>query len=192
MSLEKKILFIGVPALAIVLGAIFYFLGNAAPANPNSAKGTSGAGSAREYVNSDFKIVLRYPASWQPVAGRDGFNHVPLYFKGDGGFFGIDAIGTDTSGKVSIDDVVKSLISASGNPYGTNPTVTTPDAGNFKARVVTASNDQPLPNDKTGAAALIVQYLKPVKIGADTFSFFMLYGDRAHLPDIAGTLQVML
>ena len=197
LSVEKRILYFGVPALAIVLGAIFYFLGSVTA--PYSPPGTNPANQGQltttitpiagtqAYYNTDFKIALNYPSSWKPVTGHDGFNKTPLYFQGADGFFSIDAVGADLADTVSIDDVVRALISDTAKPYGSSPTVQTLDA-NFGARLIIPSSDQPAA--KNTETSLIVKYPKPLKIGNNTFLFFMLSTDKAHISDIAGSLQI--
>lgn len=191
MSLEKKIIFIGVPVFAAMLMAVFYYLGNQiAPASSSTEKVPAGNGSLPAtllYSNQDFKVSLQYPSSWKAVTDKGGFKGKPLYFKGNDGFFGIDALGANASGAVSVDDVVKQLVSDKSNPYGTSPSITTPDTGEIESRLITPSPDQP--PAKNGETALIIKYPKPVTIGTDTFLFLMLYGDKGHLGDIASSLQ---
>lgn len=196
---DKKIIYIGVPALVAVLIAVFYYVGGRAPARSptqqaqrtalEGVSGTNQSAAANVYSNSDFKVVLQYPSSWKPVADKGGFNGKPLYFEGNEGFFGIDAVGTNVAGTVSIDDIVKDIVSDNSNPYGTSPSITSPNTGNIKSRLIVPSSDQP--KDKNSETAFVVQYPKPVKIGTDTFLYLMLYGDRAHLGEIASTLQLV-
>lgn len=190
--------YIGVPVLIVALMAIFYYLGGqASPVssttqpsqNVESTSPAGGASAAKLYSNSDFRISVEYPSSWKPVVEKGGYNGKPLYFEGTDGFFGIDAIGTNTNEKVAIDDIVKDVASDDATPYGISPSITSPDTGTIKSRLIVPSSDQPA--DKNGETALIVEYPKPVKIGTDTFLFFMLYGDRAHLGEIAATLQLI-
>lgn len=172
-----------------VLMVIFRYLGNkVTPANSTTEQNQIIEPTTSLYSNPDFGVSFTYPSSWQPVAGKKKFNNTPLYYGGDDGFFGIDAIGVNSSTKVSIDDIVRQLISDPSNPYGTSPSVTTPNTGKIEARLVAPSDNQPA--EKKGEAVLIIQYPKPIIIGKSTVQFFMLYGDRAHLGEIAGTLEI--
>lgn len=191
MQSYKKF-FLIVVSIAVALAAVFYYLGNLIPANPNTDK-NQGVGSASpaklQYLNPDFGISLEYPSSWKPVVGKKEFNKRPLYLGGDDGFFGIDAIGADLTGKVSIDDVVKALISDKSNPYGTSPSVTKPNTGKIETRLIAPSDNQSL--EKKSEATLVVRYPEPLKIGNNTVMFFMLYADKAHLGDIAASLKLI-
>ncbi len=191
---DKKVLYIAVPAIAATLMAIFYYFGSqVGPAVSSSAHSKVSAGAPlpekRLYSNSYFKISLEYPASWKPVVEKGGFKGKALYYKGDDGFFGIDALGANAKGPVLIDDAVQQLIAETSNPYGKTPLITTPNTGNVKARLIVPSPDQPA--IENGKAALIVEYPKPVAIGNNTFLFFMLYGDTSHLGEIAETLKLV-
>src|SRR3989344_3594475 len=45
------------------------------------------------YTNPDFKISLRYPQAWKPDPAKGGFHGTYLGFRGEDGYFGIDAVG---------------------------------------------------------------------------------------------------
>lgn len=190
MGSYKK-LFLTAILLAAVLAAVFYYLGNLVPANPNVAKDESltGAPATAQYLNPDFGISLEYPSSWRPVVGKKEFKKIPLYLGRTDGFFGIDALGASVKGQVSIDDVVKSLVSDKSNPYGTSPSIGTPDTGKIETRMIVPSDNQ-LP-EKNGEAAFVLRYPKPKTIGDNTFPFFMLYGDKAHIGEIINSLKLI-
>ncbi|MEK7195238.1 MAG: hypothetical protein AAB655_00925 [Patescibacteria group bacterium] len=134
------------------------------------------------YANSDFRVSLLYPPSWLPDTKKGGFNGNTLSFTGDDGFFGIDAI--SGSEGASIDDVVSNTVL---NLYGSDPTISSTTLGGMEARLIIPSEDQS--PERRSEAAVIARYPGPVKIGDYIYVFFMLYGDKNHLPDIAQTVQ---
>jgi hypothetical protein len=137
------------------------------------------------YTNSDFKISLQYPQAWKPDAAKGGFHGVYLAFRGEDGYFGIDAVGAGKD--IPIDQAVRDMVSASGHPYGLNPTETQTTISGMEARLVLPSSDQP--PDHAGEAAFIVRYPKPFMIASSTYFYFILYGDKGHIQAIADTLQ---
>ena len=188
MQSYKKF-FLAVILIALALVAVFYYLGNLVPANPNADKNQGEEPATRTYSNPNFGISLEYPSSWKPVVGKKEFRKIPLYYGGNDGFFGVDALGANVTGQVSIDDVVRELVSDKSNPYGTSPSVSTPDEGKIEARLIVPSDNQP--PEKNGEAALVVKYPKPKRIGNNTFLFFMLYGDKVHFGDIISSFKLI-
>jgi len=49
------------------------------------------------------------------------------------------------------------------------------------------SPDQP--KEENGVVAMVVQYPRPVEIGKYAYLYFMLYGDKLHLREIANALK---
>ena len=176
---NKKLYYVLVAILAVAAVFGFYYLYRTAqrlqsqPPKPSS------------YLNEDFKISLEYPSYWLPDFSRGSYKNNPLYFKGIDGFFGIDAIGA--AGILSVEDGARWLASSSLKPYGSKPEISTTTVDGEEAALVLPSDDQP--PEKNGEAALVIKYPAPISIASNTFSFFMLYGDKNNIDDIASKLK---
>lgn len=143
------------------------------------------------YTNPDYKVSLRYPASWQADEryGTIGSENLAVRFSGEDGFFGVDALG---SAEESLDDVVRVVAYHRLSPYGTNPTIIRDKISGQEASFVLPSEDQP--QEARGEAMLLIRYPKPVRIefspnNFETFAFFVLYAPKEQIQEIAATLE---
>ena len=147
------------------------------------------------YTNPDFKISLAYPSTWQVNLDGRAFNKKPLSYKGGDGFFAIDAlVGADRIDlvkNIKLDDVARRLAQDPTKPYGSSlKNISHLTVVGVDARLVVASPDQSKEaKEKSGGAAIIIQYPRPISIGSHVYLYFMLYGDKLHLREIAGTLK---
>lgn len=152
----------------------------------------SGGADSAVYTNPDYKISLRYPASWQPdnrygTIGSEG--GLAVRFSGPDGFFGVDALG---SAEESLEGVVNTVAYHRLSPYGENPTIIKAQAAGQEAAFVFPSDDQP--QEARGEAVLLVRYPEPVRVelspnNFETFAFFALYAPKDQIQKIAATLD---
>lgn len=129
------------------------------------------------YTNYAYGVALRYPPEWRPLGGAAYDT-----YEGVDGFFSISAGGTGVAG---LDDMVRNEI-GSKNKYGSEPAILDLRIDGRGAKLIMPSPDQ-APVLK-GQAALIVRYPNPVKIGPNTYGFFVFWADRAHIQDIASSI----
>lgn len=165
---------------AIVIGAAFLFVAQEKSRQPKIV-----LRALATYTNPDFKVSLAYPSTWQVDPARGAFRGVPLSFRGDDGFFGVDAVGV--VGNINIDGAAKSLTQGDKKSYGLSPSISSSTIAGTDARFILPSPDQP--KGKNSEAAIVIQYPRPVEIGDHTYLYFMLYGDKLHLREIARTLR---
>lgn len=133
-----------------------------------------------EYLNKEFKVSLRHPVGWIVDPGYY------LKYKGDDGFFQIDAAGT---GSISIDALASMNANHKLQPFGTQPEITELTIDNQEARLITPSDDQAKEYDH--AAYLIIRYPIPVKIGDTVYSFLTLNIDLQHMDTIYQTIRFL-
>ncbi|OGZ00232.1 MAG: hypothetical protein A2945_04350 [Candidatus Liptonbacteria bacterium RIFCSPLOWO2_01_FULL_52_25] len=137
------------------------------------------------YTNPDFKVSLKYPQGWQPDLSKKGFRGNHLSFRGEDGYFGIDAIGAVAD--IPIDQAVYDLANVIPPPYGLTPTIASTTVAGMEARLIAPSSDQP--PERQGEVAIVVRYPEPFVIATATYFYLILYGDRDNLQTIADTLQ---
>lgn len=140
-----------------------------------------------EYTNPYFKISLRYRSAWIPDRQASDLPGVPLRFKGDDGFFGVDALGGSES--FSLKDAVGSLAFHVLRPYGRNPKIVEAVLHDEEASFILPSEDQS--PEANQAAAFVVKYPAPVKIGDNIYFFFVLYADQPHIQGLVETLKFL-
>lgn len=180
-------LFYIVLGVAGIIVAVFFFEGMRPPTDSAGDEELSISELASQpslYANPDFKIMLRYPRAWKPDLTRGGFRGTYLSFRGEDGYFGIDAI--RASSDIPIDRAVYNVVNADAHPYGLNPTITQAKLGDLEARLILPSADQL--TERLGEAAFIVRYPKPLEIASSTYFYFMLYADTGHIQSLAETL----
>lgn len=179
MKRHKRILW-EIAVGAALVAAAFFFVAREKAGQPKIVLRTLAT-----YTNLDFKISLAYPSTWRVDPTRGAFRGVPLSFKGEDGFFGIDAVGV--VGNINIDGAAQSLTQEAKRPYGSTANISSSTVAGANARFIMPSPDQP--KEKGGEAAVVIQYPRPVEIGNHTYLYFMLYADKLHLREIAGALK---
>jgi hypothetical protein len=146
------------------------------PAAPISTV-SAGETGEKVYTNSFYNISLSYPGEWEVVPGYSEYGDK---LAGQDGFFIINGAGGGT-----IDEIVGSEANHRLRPYGANPTIEEIQIAGQPARFIWPSDDAQMENQ----SALIVQYPKPVLISGNSYSFFILYADQAHLRSLSKTLR---
>ena len=139
------------------------------------------------YTNPYFKITLVYPSSWIPNKRITTLPDVPSGFEGPDGFFSIDAVGGSPA--LLLNEVAENLAFQKQQPYGKTPNVLSSKADNQEATYILPSSDQP--SENKGESVFIARYPHPIVIGKNTYYFFVLYADKIHIRELAGTLKFL-
>ena len=132
----------------------------------------------KKYVSDSLRVSLRYPARWKRTEEDR--------FVGEDGFFQLSAAG---SGEATLDEVCRNEAFHTLNPYGTKPLVKRTRHRGQDACLILPGIDQP--RDMRGQAAFIVQYPQPVTIGEQTYRFLVLWADKQHIQEMAGTIRFL-
>ncbi|MFC4558420.1 TolB family protein [Virgibacillus kekensis] len=131
----------------------------------------------RTFVSQEYRVRLRYPANWQQVTD--------VRFEGPDGFFQISAIASDEP----IEEVCQNEAFHPLQPYGSNPRITRTRTQGQEACFIFPSADQPA--EMENQAALIVRYPRPVQINGETYNYFVLWADEAHIDEISPTIDFL-
>ncbi|MHB1391672.1 MAG: LysM peptidoglycan-binding domain-containing protein [Clostridia bacterium] len=129
------------------------------------------------YTNDTYKVMLIYPYRWSKIDNAR--------YAGIDGFFHISAISSDAT----LDEVCSSEAHHKLKPYGTQPTLSSTTIDGQEACFIIPSTDQPM--EMRGQSALVVKYAKPIEIESTTYQFLIIWVDKNHLRDIAGTLEFL-
>lgn len=127
------------------------------------------------YRNNQFRVQFHYPSHWKQVN--------PERYEGNNGFFQIAAI----SSPASIDMVCQNEAHHILLPYGSNPQISHTSIQNQEACFIYPSSDQP--PEMNNQATLIIRYPTPITIGEDTYQFFILWADNAHINEIGSSIR---
>ena len=187
MKNRNPITMILVFLLIVVVGAIaLTFLGDEEQKREVSARTESNTGTHDAiYTNEVFKVTFRYPSSWHPNKDYMSNNGVSTRYDSTDGYFGIDA---GNAGKNNLADAITSVANHALHPYGDNPTIEKTTIDGMESAYIL-----PQGNGITDAS-LIVRYPRPIEIVSDSggkqnYTFFVLYGDKLHIKQIAATLS---
>lgn len=132
----------------------------------------------KTHVSETYLVTLKYPASWTKIQGYDE------RYGGRGGFFQLNAIGGED---LSIDDVAQLEAYHKLRPYGSNPTIKDLSIDGQPARLIIPSADQPVV--LSHQASLVILAPKPVTIKGEDYRYIVLWADKEHMRQIAGTLR---
>ena len=128
------------------------------------------------YTSSLYKVTLTYPANWQEISED--------HFAGRDGFFQVSALSATDN---NMQDVCQGEAFHVLKPYGTAPRIIKSKIQKQEACYIFPSSDQPPEMKKQ--AALIVKYPQPVKIGEETYFFFILWADQNHIKELGAGLK---
>jgi TolB protein len=134
------------------------------------------------YANPMLGISFRYPSSWKPDIAYGTVGDVSGRYEGSSGFFGIDAIASESN----IADLTNTVANHKLQPYGKNPVILPLKAGRQEARVIIPSKDQIGPKREV---ALVVPYPQPVTVNSRQYNYLLIVGDPGHIKAIADTLE---
>ncbi len=129
-------------------------------------------------VNRIYRVVFLYPADWKQVS--------PERYEGTDGFFQLSAI---SGHGLSLEQVSRNEANQTPRPYGNNPSIRRSAVHGQEACFIHPSSDQSAAMNHR--AALIVRYRRPVQIGSQSYTFFLLWSDRARLGELAATLEFL-
>ncbi len=130
------------------------------------------------YANRQYQVVFLYPNNWQRVTNER--------YEGPNGFFQVSAAGTGTATR---DEVCRNEAFQALRPYGSNPGISRTTVDGQEACYIEPASDQPAAMRQQ--AAFIVRYPKPVTINGQNYNFFVLWADKAHIRDLAATLEFL-
>jgi len=140
-----------------------------------------------EYSNPYFKISFGYPSTWLPDQVMSALPDVPSGFRGDGGFFAIDALGGNPS--LSLHQAIEGFVSDPSRIYGGNPEVVAVRIAGQEGGFIFPSRDQ---SPELGSrSAFVIRYPEPVRIRDNIYYFFVIHADRAHIEALAQTLAFL-
>lgn len=134
------------------------------------------------YRSSTYRISLRYPKNWQKATENSSFG-IDGY-EGSNGFFKVSSKEAE-----SLQAACQSEANHRLQPFGSQPQIRQLRIQTQPACLILPSSDQ-LPDAK-GLAALIVRYPQPIRIGNQSYPFFVLWADKAHIQDMGGTLRFL-
>ncbi|MDP2661709.1 MAG: hypothetical protein Q8R28_13360 [Dehalococcoidia bacterium] len=132
------------------------------------------------YRSNVFRVTLRYPATWKANVKYTGREQDPRY-EGDDGFLMVDAMGAPSDW--SPDQAAEALVSHKLKPYGAEPDIIAVRVDGQEARLIIPREE------KIRDAALVARYSEPLK--ASGYNFLLLVADRAHIEQIATTMQFL-
>lgn len=130
------------------------------------------------YTSQTFRVILQYPAGWQPVPGYDE------KYGGSDGFFQVSAA---FSPDATVDEACELVANHKHKPYGSRPQVERLRVQRQEACLIWPSDDQV--KDMKGQAALIVQYPQSIQIAGDVYGYFVLWADKDHIREITERLS---
>ena len=134
----------------------------------------------RTYTNRTFDVTLKYPSEWKRIPGHN------YRYGGNSGFFQVDA----TLGEaLNINQVAKNEAEHVLRPYGSKPTITILKVAGQDARLIMPSTDQP--KEMKVQATVIVRMPKPTQIGCQRYNYLVLWADKNHIRQIAGTVKFL-
>ena len=139
------------------------------------------------YMNPYFKIGFFYPSSWLPEKQISTIPNPPIGFRGENGFFLVDAIGGGP--ELSLQGVIDSLAKDSSQRFGANPKITEASLRGQEAAFIFPSSDRP--RGDFAEAVFIARYPRPIAIGSNTYYFVTLYADEVHIRDIVEKMQFL-
>lgn len=141
------------------------------------------------YSHSVFGVSFEYPENWIADPRGGAFLDISLRFEGSDGYFGIDALAAPE--EASFEDIVKQIVADNPNkPYGSKPVVKLEQTGGLESRLILPSDDQPA--EANNEALFLARYPEQIKIGDNSFRFFMLYAHKDYIEDILKTLNFNL
>lgn len=132
----------------------------------------------RDYHNHTLGLTLKFPSGWRRAPD---YNY---RYVGKDGFFQLDAIAGES---VKLDRVVSNEIHRKVLNYGALPKIKTMKVDGREARLIVPSGDQP--KDMRGQAVVIVRMAEPTRLGCQRYNFLILWADKDHIRDIAGTVK---
>lgn len=127
------------------------------------------------YANRTYRVSFLVPADWQRINDER--------YEGPDGFFQIAALASPEG----IEAVCRSEAFHVLRPYGSAPTIEHLTIQNQDACLILPSADQPV--EMRHQAALIVRNPQPVQIGSQSYNYFILYADQAHIRAMANSLE---
>lgn len=133
--------------------------------------------SQQEFTSEIFGVNFQYPATWHRVND--------VRYEGDDGFFQISAL----FGSDNIDEVCHAEAFQQLHPYGSTPRMIQSQNPYEQTCMILPSSDQPA--DMKDQAAYIAAYPSPMTINGLNYNYFILWADKEHIKDIAGTLQFL-
>ena len=132
------------------------------------------------YENYEFRVALQFPAEWKPVEGYEN------RYGGENGYIQLAGIGgTD----LQLEQVARDQTEHRLSPYGSSPEIVHPPDSALPALLILPSKDQDPEHE--GLAALVVRLPEPVITPAGEYGFLIVWGDKVHIPQLAGTLEVL-
>lgn len=130
-----------------------------------------------EYINRTYKVIFKYPSHWRKSSSTR--------YDGPDGFFQIWAINSENS----FDEICKKEAFNLLRPYGKNPTIKLVKTYHQSSCFIFPSGDQPIPMKHQ--SALIIKYPKPVRILEIKYNYFVLYGNKQNIQEIAKSIRFL-
>jgi len=132
------------------------------------------------YENYEFRVGLQFPADWEPAEGYEN------RYEGPGGYVQLAGIG---GSGLQLAQVTREQTTHRLNPYGSEPEIFAPENSALPALLILPSEDQD-PRHQ-GLAALVVRLPEPVRTSGGEYSFLIVWADRGHIRQLAGTLTCL-
>ncbi len=134
----------------------------------------------KTYFNPSLKVMLDFPADWQPGGEYLDWDGLPRRWQGETGWFEISATSGDG---VILTDIVASLNNPESWPFGQNPVVSTVKIAGQPGAVI-------VPEEQTiNQVAAVVTYPQVVKVGLNNYRFLILRMDRFHMTSLLNSLR---
>lgn len=130
------------------------------------------------YTNAAYHLTLQYPAAWQKDPRHDE------RYGGSGGFFSLVAVSAEGS---TIDEVAAGEANHKLKPYGSRPEVRRIQVDGREGRLIWPAVDRPA--EMENQAAVVVESPVPVQVGGAAYHYLILYADRQHIEELAGSLR---
>jgi TolB protein len=131
----------------------------------------------KTYSSLLYMISFQYPPTWKPL------KDVEDRYQGRDGFFQIGLISGEG---MTLDSVTNEEAYRQLAPYGTTPTIKPLMIAKQGARLIIPSQDQDtIMREQT---AVIIQSPRPLTISASVYNYYILWGDKAHIDEIANTM----